>query len=64
MTCFGLKWPYTGRPAPPDAEIRVHHIHAPWADLMWHNPTRNLWVYLSTLPIGQVPAELITKEEI
>ena len=47
------EWPFTGRVYPADAELRVINIHAKWADLMWHDPKRDLLIYLSTLPIDK-----------
>ncbi len=45
-----LHWPDTGRRSPPFATLAILKVHTQWKDLCWWDQTRNVWVYLSTLP--------------
>lgn len=57
---LGRSWPFTGRFPQKDAKLEVHHIHAPWDDLMWWNEATKQWVYVSTLPHELQVGEVIT----
>jgi len=49
-------WPYTGRKVPEGVQLSVRFPcdnkgkTSSWKDLCWYNSTRDIWIYLSTLP--------------
>lgn len=62
MEALGYKWPNTGRkPAPEGTKVEIHSMHAKWADLVWYRAERDVWVYVSTLPIEAIKPEEVVK---
>lgn len=57
MDALGYRWPDTGRSYPEGAKLEIHRVHDKWADLVWHDPKRDSWVYVSTLPVNQIKSE-------
>lgn len=45
----GYYFKSTGRIIPPGVELDIHNIHAKWLDLVYWNPDRELWYYISTV---------------
>jgi len=45
---LGLMWRDTGRIIPPLATLAIQQVHPKWDDLCWHDPVRDVWVYIST----------------
>lgn len=41
-------WRDTGRIIPPLATLAIQQVHPKWDDLCWHDPVRDVWVYIST----------------
>jgi hypothetical protein len=44
-------FPFTGRVAPNGAKLEIHNVHGNWGDLVWWHEERQVWIYLSTLPL-------------
>ncbi len=53
IAALGFLWPFCGRHIPPGKiGCSIQYVHKGWMDLCWWCTKRDVWVYVSTLPLS------------